>query len=601
MSGQRPGPSDHDAGWWRDDAQYREDAPYRDDASHHAAASYVAEPGRAARTGRPAPAAQPDGPRPGGRADARRAQQGRGPAPAPEAAGGGRVAAKAAAGRGKKKNRKKIVVWATVSTLAVIAATGGAIYWKLNGNISTFASDGLSKDRPAAATADASGNTPVNVLLIGSDSRGGDNKNLGGGGDIGARSDTTILLHVYADHKHAVGISIPRDALVSIPPCKLPNGTWTKPQTNVMFNSAFAVGDTDQGNPACTQNAIEKLTNLRVDHTIVVNFEGFATMTAAIGGVPVCMPNAIYEGDLDPNLGHKGKQIFAKGEQTVAGQQALDYVRLRHGVGDGSDIGRMKRQQAFLSSLIKSVKSKGMDPTTLLPLADAATKSLVVDKGLGSAASLMSFALSMKSIDLHNIKFITTPWKYDGPRVALVHPDTEELFAALRADRTLDGEDASGGSKSPAPAASATSQAAPTPAETVDPGTVKGAGTRVAVYNGTTTGGLTAKAAGTLKASKFVVTTTGNASSQNHATTVVEYGPGEKSAAQSVAALFPGATVESTGRAGVSLVLGKDYAAGNGGDSGTTTSSAAPGPLPTSVSAAARSADDDPCANVSYG
>ncbi|MDH6577460.1 LCP family protein [Kitasatospora sp. MAP5-34] len=599
MSGERPGPSDHDAGWWSDGA------PQQEDAFH------VPEPGRPAeRAAQQAGqrAGQPAGPRPGGRADARRAQQGRGPGADGLAVDGGRAAAKAAAargnGRGKKKgNRKKVVIWTTVGALGVIAATSGAIYFKLNGNITTFASDGLSKDRPAAATADANGNTPVNVLLIGSDSRGGDNKNLGGGGDAGARSDTTILLHVYADHKHAVGISIPRDALVSIPPCKLPNGSWTKAQTNVMFNSAFAVGDTEQGNPACTQNALEQLTNLRIDHTIVVNFEGFATMTSAIGGIPVCMPNAIYEGDLDPNLGHKGNQIFAKGEQTVSGQQALDYVRLRHGVGDGSDIGRMKRQQAFLSSLIKSVKSKGMDPTTLLPLADAATKSLVVDKGLGSAASLMSFALSMKSIDLHNIKFITTPWKYEGPRVALVHPDTEQLFAALRADRTLDGQDASGGNT--APASPPTTQAAPTPADApADPGTVKGAGIRVAVYNGTTTTGLTGKAAGTLKASKFTVTSMGNAASQTHATTVVQYGPGEKAAAQTVAALFPGATVEAATRAGVSLVLGQDYAdgGGSGGSGGAgPASAAAPGPLPSSVSAAARSADDDPCANVSYG
>lgn len=600
MSGQRAGSSDRDAGRWRDDAAYRDDAPHRDDA--YGSTQRGAEPRERSDVPQPRRTGQQDGPRPGGRAEARRAQQGRG-AGSGTSGEGGRAAARAA-GRGKKKSRKKAITWVTVSVLAVVAAAGGAVYWKLNGNITTFDADGLSKDRPQAAAPDADGHTPVNILLIGSDSRSGANKDLGGGQDGGARSDTTILLHVYADHKHAVGVSFPRDALVTIPACKLPTGKWTKEQTNVMFNSAFSVGDTEQGNPACTQNTVEKLTNLRVDHTMVVNFQGFASMTAAIGGVNVCLPNAIYEGDLNPNLGHKGKQIFAKGEQTVQGEQALNYVRLRHGVGDGSDIGRMKRQQAFMSALIKDVKGKGMNPTTLLPLADAATKSLTVDEGLGSAAKLLSFAMSMKDIDLHNIKFITTPWRYDGPRVALVKQDTDALFAALRADRTLDGQDASGASPSPA-AASDTPAPTPTPAEAAhpaEPGTVKGSGIRVGVYNGTATAGLTTKAVASLKASKFTVTTVGNASTQNHATTVVQYGPGEKAAAQTVAELFPGATLESSTRSGVSLVLGKDYAAANGGAAGSgTTSSAAPGPLPTSVSGAARSADDDPCANVSYG
>ncbi|WP_441251032.1 LCP family protein [Kitasatospora sp. McL0602] len=621
MSGQRTGSSGHDAEWWRDDAPYRGDAPQRDDAPY--GPPYESSYANVPRQGAPRFA---EGPRPGGRAEARRAQaqgqqgqqgqQNQNGGRPPQGGGpesGGRAAARAAASERVKKNRKKAVVWTTVGVLSLVGAAGGAVYWKLNGNISTFGQDGVSAERPAAAAPDANGHTPINILLIGSDSRGGANKDLGGGQDGGARSDTTILLHVYADHKHAVGVSFPRDALVTIPKCKLPNGKWTPEQTNTMFNSAFSVGDTDQGNPACTQNTVEKLTNLRVDHTMVVNFQGFASMTAAIGGVNVCLPNAIYEGDLNPNLGHKGQQIFAKGEQTVSGQQALDYVRLRHGVGDGSDIGRMKRQQAFMSALIKDVKSKGMSPTTLLPLADAATKSLVVDEGLGSAAKLISFAMSMKDIDLHNIKFITTPWRYDGPRVALVKSDTEALFGALRADRTLDGEDASGGSESPSPSSGGSSApAAPsapaTPSEVAkaaDPGTVKGAGIRVGVYNGTTTAGLTSKAAASLKASKFTVSTIGNASTQNHATTVVQYGPGEKSAAQTVAALFPGATLESSSHAGISLVLGKDYAADNGGSGAgggsNSSASAVPTALPSSVSAAARSADDDPCANVSYG
>ncbi|GAA1141010.1 hypothetical protein GCM10009664_07100 [Kitasatospora gansuensis] len=595
MSGQRPGSSDHDAEWWRDDVSHG--APYRDPYQEQPAAQQP-QGYRPQSTPRQAVPGQQ-----GGRAEARRAQQQSRAEVPPPAGPGGRAPARAAAkGKGgpvgpggkKKRNRKKVVAWVAAGALGLVVVTGGALYLKINGNISTFDKDGLSSDRPDAAAPDANGNTPINVLLIGSDSRAGGNADLGGGEDGGARSDTTILLHVYADRKHAVGVSFPRDAMVARPKCKLPNGKWTKEETSVMFNSAFSVGETDAGNPACTQNTVEKLTGLRVDHTIVVNFQGFAAMTSAVGGVTVCLPNAIYEGNLNPKLGRKGKEIFPKGEQKVSGQKALDYVRLRHGIGDGSDIGRMKRQQAFLSALIKDVKSKGMDATTLLPLADAATKSLIVDEDLGSAAKLLSFALSMKNIDLHNIQFITTPWRFDGSRVALVKPDVDVLWQALKSGKTLDGQDANAAGPAPSSAPPAPASSAPA----APPASVKGTGIKVSVYNGTTTAGLTTGAVNALKESKFTVGTVGNASTQNHATTVVQYGPGQKTSAQTVAELFPGATLESSTKAGINLVLGKDYAATNGG---TTTPATTPTAIPSSIAQAARPADTAACDDVSYG
>ncbi|MFE6051277.1 LCP family protein [Kitasatospora sp. NPDC056446] len=490
------------------------------------------------------------------------------------------------------------MLWVTAGCTALVVLGGGALYYRLNSNLTTFDRDAVSKDRPEAAAPDSQGRTPVNVLLIGSDSRGNGNNDLGGGGDGGARSDTAILLHVYADHKHAVGISIPRDSLVTVPSCKLPNGKWTKEQTNAMFNSAFSVGDTEQGNPACTQNAVEKLTNLRVDHTIVVDFNGFASMTKAVGGVEVCLPNDIHEGDLNPNLGHKGKLLFAKGKQKVEGQAALDYVRVRHGIGDGSDIGRTKRQQAFLSSLIKEVKSRGMDPTTLLPLADAATKSLTVDPDLGSAAKLLDFTMSLKDVNLHDVKFLTAPWRYEGPRVALVHPDVDQLWAALKADRTIDGQDASAPVDPSAAPTTPAAEATPTPTAAPDP---KAAEVKVSVLNSTGETGLGSKAAETVKGAGYTVTTVGNAAGKARTSTVVEYGAGERGSAEAVAKLFPGATVQPGAR-GISVVLGHDFAAANPATAGSAPGAAGtPAPLPSSVSGTARSADDDPCANVSYG
>ncbi|MGA5701968.1 LCP family protein [Peterkaempfera bronchialis] len=501
---------------------------------------------------------------------------------APERGAGGRTAR----GRRRKRSRLRVAALISVPLIVLLTAGVGWGYLRLNGNISTFDADGISASRPPAAL------SGQNVLVIGSDSRSGDNAKLGGGsGDVG-RSDTAFLLHVYADHRHAVAVSIPRDTLVDIPPCRLPDGTWTQPQTSAMFNSAFSVGLTAQGNPACVQNTVEQLSGLRVDHTVVVDFEGFSTMTSVIGGIRVCVPKDVYQGDLNPNRGSRGGLIFAKGPQTVSGRKALDYVRIRHGIGDGSDIGRIQRQQAFVSSLIKKVKDEGLSPTTLLPLADAATRSLTVDPGLGSAEKLISFAMSLKNVDLHNTKFITLPWRYQGARVAIVHPDADALWAAIRADRTLDGKDARGegaGSASASPSAT---------------GPVSGAGISVAVYNGTTVTGLAAHAADILRGDDFTVTRTATAPLQDHTSTVIEYGPGGQDQAATLARVFPGAQLRSATAPGISVTLGLDYAAtvpSPGASAPTALPSDVPTALPSEVAGKARSADDDPCSNLSYG
>ncbi|MER6074320.1 LCP family protein [Streptomyces sp. NPDC001817] len=483
--------------------------------------------------------------------------------------------------RGRKRGPWRIMLLIALVVVVIGAVGLGWIYLKLNSGIHTFDAGGLSRHRPAAGPSSSE-----NVLVIGTDARNDGNSSLGGGdtNDIG-RSDTAILLHIYADHQHALAISIPRDTLVTIPPCRLPDGSWTKTQTDAMFNSAFSVGQTDKGNPACTQNTVEQLTGLRVDHTVVVDFKGFAALTSAVGGVQVCLPQDVYEKDLDPNRATRGSLLFKKGEQKVSGQQALDYVRIRHGLGDGSDIGRIKRQQAFLSSLIKKIKSDGITPTNLLPLADAATKSLTVDPGLGTANKLLSFAMSLKDIDLHNTKFVTLPWRYVGERVAVVEPDASELWAALKADRTIDGKDA-GGRKQAQDHASAS----PSPT-----GNVSGTGISVAVYNGTTIGSLTSKAVSSLTEHGFTVTGTATSGSKDDSTTVIEYGAYLKPQAESVARLFPGARLDFIGGSGINVVLGSSYAAAG------SSASATPTAVPSSVTADARSADDDPCSNLSYG
>ncbi|MET7311430.1 LCP family protein [Streptomyces sp. NPDC005571] len=475
-----------------------------------------------------------------------------------------------------------------LSFLVLLVAGVGWGYLKLTGQIDTFSADGISGDRPPSSS------NGQNVLVIGSDSRSGANRKLGGGKGTVGRSDTAFLLHVYGDRRHAVAVSIPRDSLVDIPACKTPGGDWTAPQHHVMFNGAFSVGDTAEGNPACTQNTVEQLTGLRVDHTIVVDFSGFAALTSAVGGVPVCLPQDIYERDLSPNRPTRGALVFAKGPQTVSGQRALDYVRIRHGIGDGSDIGRIKRQQAFIGSLFKKVKSRGMNPTTLLPLANAATDAMTVDPGLGSADRLLSFAMSMKNIDLRNTKFVTVPWRYEGARVAIVEPDADALWAALKADRTIDDQAAGGkGKGKDGRGGPGSGDVSPSPAA---PAAVSGTGISLAVYNGTTVNGLAAHAAELLRAHGFTVTATATASTQDHTSTVIEYGPGRRSEAETTARLFTGARTTASDTPGIRVVLGSSYA-----QNPSPAASTPPGTAAATTGDGVRSADEDLCADLSYG
>jgi len=173
----------------------------------------------------------------------------------------------------------------------------------------------------------------LNVLVMGSDTREGAGNNIDGLTGGGERSDTTILLHLSADRKRAYGISIPRDLLVDRPECKTESGTTIPGGTQVMWNEAFALGG-----PACTMQQFEQITGVRLDHFVKVDFEGFRGMVDAIGGVETCIPE-----DIDDPAHHIHIEA---GTRKIKGKEALNYVRERYVVGNGSDVGRMKRQQA---------------------------------------------------------------------------------------------------------------------------------------------------------------------------------------------------------------------------------------------------------------
>ena len=272
-----------------------------------------------------------------------------------------------------------------LALVLVLSTVLVVVYKKLEGNIHQISDIGLGKDRPKKPKVTGP-KEPLNVLIMGSDDRKGTNI----GGATPGLSDTTILLHLSADRKRAYGVSIPRDAMVERPTCLSKNGKKELPGGIRQFNAAFAVGG-----PTCTVRTVEHLTNISIDHFVVVNFAGFKDMVNAVHGVTVCVPTEVND-----DVGHIH---LPEGTYKVNGNQALDYVRVRHDLGAPTgDLGRMKRQQAFISAMISKVYSAGTltNPVRLYKFLDAATSSLSTDSGFAHLKDLASLGSSLKGIGL---------------------------------------------------------------------------------------------------------------------------------------------------------------------------------------------------------
>ena len=237
---------------------------------------------------------------------------------------------------------------------------------------------------------------PVTFLLMGSDQRTGKG-NKGYGNFEGARSDTTMLLHIYPDRESAVVVSIPRDTIVDLPSCKNADGR-VLPATRDRFNAAF-----DRGGPGCTVKTVEAMTGLTVDHFVVLDFNGFKKTIDALGGVEVCLTRPLQDSKSGVDL--------PAGRTRVSGEEALSFVRVRHNIGDGSDISRINRQQIFLSSLIQEVTGSGLltDPLRVWRVLSESSKSIATDKALADSDGLLALAASVSGLRPKDISFVTLP------------------------------------------------------------------------------------------------------------------------------------------------------------------------------------------------
>ncbi|MFE2218701.1 LCP family protein [Streptomyces canus] len=505
---------------------------------------------------------------------------------------GGRAATRAAArshgGKGSRRRarpvrRGKRVLKIVGMCLAVLVlATAGAGWWfyqHLNGNINSVSLDG----KGGSEKADAFGRTPINILVMGSDGRTSkaDCKLGGGCSQTGVQTgngnaDVQMVVHISADRSNATVMSIPRDTMVDVPACKDSESGQSTSGYYGQINSALRYG------PACQVATIHQLTGIPIDHFVKLDFSGVVKMSDAVGGVSVCVDHNVYDTYSHLKL--------SRGTHTLKGEAALQFVRSRHGFGDGSDLGRTVSQHIFLSAMIRKFKSAGTltDPTAVYDLADAATKALTVDDGLGSVKKLIGLAADVNKVPTKRMTFTTMQTAADpnDTNRVVVAAGAKALFSSIADDQSL-----SAGSGKKSTAASATATASAVPASEI----------AVTVENGTEITGRASAIANALTDQGFsTATTTANAPSPA-TTTTLTYGSGRKAEAQTAAkalGLSTSHVKEGTGT-GLTLVIGSDWTSGTTYPGGS--SSPAPADTKAAVSnAQAQTADEaKKCAKVS--
>jgi LCP family protein required for cell wall assembly len=432
----------------------------------------------------------------------------------------------APAQRGLRTRAKLGYGGATLLTaLAVlISLTGYGIYLKLDRNLAVVNAFAGLRHRPPASPPGV-----LNILILGSQTR--DGQGPGFGYDPGTNlSDNLLLVHLDATHTHATVVSIPRDTMVYEPACRSRSGNTVVPaQPQAIIDGAMNLGG-----PSCAVATVEHLTDIRMDHFVEFTFNSFRTMVNTLGGVEVCLPQAVDDPYSHLNL--------SAGRHLITGNQALAFVRTRHGVGDGSDLGRIELQQEFFSSLIQKVESQGTldDPVKLYDIANTATQAVTVDPGLGSIPKLLSLAATLRNLHTKDVTFITMPTVLDpanNDRLLPEEPEDDMLWHMLQTGALWHGQ-------LPSP-----------PAGIVD----------VRVRNGTGIPGLGASTAASLTRLGFHVTRIGSAPSA--ATTTLSYpGSAQAGAAYSLMGALEqppavrAGTARTTTQRPVTLTLGQGFA-----------------------------------------
>ncbi|MEU3738686.1 MULTISPECIES: LCP family protein [unclassified Streptomyces] len=366
----------------------------------------------------------------------------------PSASGGHRRRGRGGGGGRAPRPRRRILRWsATILSVLILGTAGAGYLWyrHLNNNLQTDDLN-LGEHRAPEPTPNAAGQTPLNILLIGSDARDSkENQKLGGAKETFGGTplaDVQMLLHLSADRTNMSVVSMPRDTLLSIPKC-------TDPDDGKVYEASTQRTMTNQtlgrGGPGCTVATWEKLTDIHIDHFMEVDFSGVVSMADAIGGVPVCVDANIHSRD---SQGHGSGLKLRKGTTDIKGKQALQWLRTRYGFDGGTDISRAKAQHMYMNSLVRELRNNAnlSSPNKLRRLAETATSALKVDDGLGTVKKLYDLSNELKKVSPDRTTMTTMPYEYVGARVIPKPGDAEQLFRLVRDDISLDGK----GKKKPA-------------------------------------------------------------------------------------------------------------------------------------------------------
>ncbi|WP_417554141.1 LCP family protein [Microbacterium sp.] len=295
----------------------------------------------------------------------------------------------------------------------------------------------------------------------------------------GINNDVTLLMHVSAGPRRVTVISFPRDMMMAIPACTDADGKTHSALRKAMLNVAYAHGG-DKGGLNCVAKTVSSLLGGEdIEFAAKVTFGGVIEITNAIGGVDVCLATPIIDRETGLNL--------SAGHHTVEGLQALQFLRTRHGVGDGSDLGRIGNQQQYMSSLVRKLMSSQVlgNVGTVMKLADIGLSNVEASTSLADPVKIAQIALALKDVPVSDFTFVQYPVLDDPENANRVVPDEQNaaiLWDAITANKQLqithqntkyDGvvvkEPAPGTSTAPTPDPSAT------PGGVVDlPSSIKG-------------------------------------------------------------------------------------------------------------------------------
>ena len=312
---------------------------------------------------------------------------------------------------------------------AVLAISGISVFQLSNtlkeNNIQLIDAEGNAFAQPGVEDL----NGPINLLLVGSDTRQG--QGAGFGNEESELADVIMLVHISADRKNAVALSFPRDLLVPIPVCPNPEGGAFSSMSRQQINSSIAYGG-----PVCTLLTIQNLTGVKIPYLAMIDFRGVIEMSNAIGGVEVCVANPID----DP----QSKLKLEAGMHTLQGRQALAFLRTRYGVGDGSDLARISNQQVFLTSLMRKVKNEGVlsNPIYMYSLANAAARNMKLSDSMTDLGTMVALAGALRDVDLDKITFLQVPSRgglsgSEAGRVEPIYDRAQLIFDRIANDQPL--------------------------------------------------------------------------------------------------------------------------------------------------------------------